>query len=443
MATLTTPPLAAGDHNFIAVYSGDDYYQPSTSAAATVSIENDAVAGLTVTGASSVAEGTEYDLTLPTDDGYGNPITQWLINWGDGSPAQVVSGSLSSASYVYVRRAAIRSRPSGSSLLSYFEGTVGVAVTQAAPSGVDVTVGNVQYSGADTEEGGSLLPEMLQVHFTGPASAESDNVVLLGRRQPTDDVQLNPGQTEFDYPLPQYANNGSYPITVTNRNRRRINNSVSNTTPLYVTYSNALSLTLSLGQTTFQAGSGVGADLGVVHSPIRSRTSQMLSPSIGPTRRPVRARTRRLSIPPPANRPSKRSRIPHRTSRRAPTKSLPPYRAWTVRRATIPQSTVTPAPAEVMIGEILPAACQSENSECIFAVTCGGGSAGSVTVNFSLGGYRRLRYHPGLRLIGQRRYRHWERRDHNPGRRGSGPAQCISTSTRTTRNVANPARRSV
>ncbi len=138
---------------------------------------------------------------------------------------------------------------------------MGVAVTQAAPSGVDVTVGNVQYSGADTEEGGSLSPEMLQVHFTGPASAESYNVSIDwgDGSQPTT-FSLNPGQTEFDYPLPQYANNGSYPITVTVTDAE--DNSASNTTPLYVTYSNSApsSLTLSLGQTTFQAGSG-GPDL--------------------------------------------------------------------------------------------------------------------------------------------------------------------------------------
>ena len=66
--------------------------------------------------------------------------------------------------------------------------------------------------------------------------------------------------------------------------------------------------------------------------------------------------------------------------------------------------TVTPVPAEVMIGAIMPAASVNRPNnrlECTFAVTCGGGSAGNVTVNFSLGGHR-LRYRPGLHLIGQR-----------------------------------------
>ena len=82
--TLRTPPLESGSHNFTAVYSGDGFYQPSTSAAATVSI-GDAAYTLSIGGPYvRDCRGPECDLTLPNDP-YGNEITQWAINWGDGT----------------------------------------------------------------------------------------------------------------------------------------------------------------------------------------------------------------------------------------------------------------------------------------------------------------------------------------------------------------------
>ena len=60
----------------------------------------------------------------------------------------------------------------------------------------------------------------MHVSFTGPASQESYTVTInWGGADDDDDgtttFSLNPGQTSFVYPLPQYAVAGTYPITLT------------------------------------------------------------------------------------------------------------------------------------------------------------------------------------------------------------------------------------
>jgi hypothetical protein len=54
---------------------------------------------LTISGAASVNEGATYKLTLSGSDKHA--ITNWTINWGDGSALQTVSGSPSSVTHVY------------------------------------------------------------------------------------------------------------------------------------------------------------------------------------------------------------------------------------------------------------------------------------------------------------------------------------------------------
>ena len=259
---LRTPPLAAGDNNFIAVYSGDGFYQPSTSAALTVLIAG-ADDTLSIGGPScAIAEGTDVSLSLPNDP-YGNAITQWTINWGDGTP-------FGASSHAYGAPGTYTITALGQSSAGFFEGTTTVTVSSSlsasAPSDATVTVDNVEYSGADTEDGGSLAPDQLHVSFNGPAAAESYNVSIdWGDGSPATTFSLDPGQTSvtnpdeagFDYPLQQYAANGTYGIIVTVTDAE--NNSASNSsTPFDVTYSNSApsNLTLSLDQTTVSAGSG-------------------------------------------------------------------------------------------------------------------------------------------------------------------------------------------
>ncbi len=115
-------------------------------------------------------------------------------------------------------------------------------MSAAAPSITSITADNAAYSGADTEDGGSLAPDLLHVSFAAPASQESYNVSInwgdgTNSNPDTTTFALDPGQTEFDYPLPQYLGTGSYGIIVTVTDAE--SNSASNATPLTVNYSNA------------------------------------------------------------------------------------------------------------------------------------------------------------------------------------------------------------
>ena len=56
---------------------------------------------LTLAGASSVVEGSAYKLNLAASLFGTDTLSQWSINWGDGSGLQVVSGSATAVSHVY------------------------------------------------------------------------------------------------------------------------------------------------------------------------------------------------------------------------------------------------------------------------------------------------------------------------------------------------------
>ncbi|MEM7474531.1 MAG: putative Ig domain-containing protein [Planctomycetota bacterium] len=68
----------------------------------TVSIQN-VVPTLTISGASSVLELEEFTLDLAAQDPGVDTITSWLLDWGDGSPLEVVNGDPSSVSHTYQR----------------------------------------------------------------------------------------------------------------------------------------------------------------------------------------------------------------------------------------------------------------------------------------------------------------------------------------------------
>ena len=395
---LRTPPLAAGDNNFIAVFSGDGFYQPSTSAALTVSIAG-ADDTLSIGGPScAIAEGTDVSLSLPNDP-YGNAITQWTINWGDGAP-------LDASSHAYGAPGTYTVIALGQSSAGYFEGitTVTVSSTAAgsAPSDVNVTVDNAEYSGADTEDGGSLAPDQLHVSFNGPAAAESYNVSIdWGDGSAATTFSLDPGQTSvtnpdeagFDYPLQQYAANGTYGIIVTVTDAE--NNSASNSsTPFDVTYSNSapLNLTLSLDQSTVSAGSGEPNLSGSFTDPQPNIPHVVTvewgdgtddSPDI--TTVVLAAGQVTFTAQPNSN-----------TYATAGDYTITATVAGMDGSTTASTSViVTAVPPDVMIGATQPMASEyfgtseppAENPyDGAFSVTCGGGSAGNVTVSFSLSG---------------------------------------------------------
>src|SRR4029450_9895018 len=54
---------------------------------------------LTISGAADVDEGSSYTLSLSSVDPGTDTISQWTINWGDGT--QIVSGNPASVTHVY------------------------------------------------------------------------------------------------------------------------------------------------------------------------------------------------------------------------------------------------------------------------------------------------------------------------------------------------------
>ena len=176
-AMLTTPPLPAGTHDFTAVYSGDDTFVPSTSAAASATVG--AATGTVYLSAdsTSVAEGTQYSLDLPTIAG-GYSITGWSFNWATVRAGPRKRRTLSAPGNYTIAAIAVNSQGNGYNATLSTGAAATVDVTQAAPTITSVTVDNSQYSGADTEEGGSIAPDQLHASFTGPASAESYNLSI-------------------------------------------------------------------------------------------------------------------------------------------------------------------------------------------------------------------------------------------------------------------------
>ena len=346
----------------------------------------------------AIAEGTDVSLSLPNDP-YGNAITQWTIDWGDGTP-------FGASSHAYGAPGTYTITALGQSSAGFFEGTTTVTVSStaagSAPSGVTVTVDNAEYSGADTEDGGSLAPDQLHVSFNGPAAAESYNVSIdWGDGSPATTFSLDPGQTSvtnpdeagFDYPLQQYAANGTYGIIVTVTDAE--NNSASNSsTPFDVTYSNSApsNLTLSLDQTTVSAGSGEPNLSGSFTDPqpniphvvqINWGDGTEGSPDI--TTVDLAAGEKTFTAQP--------NSITYAT---AGDYTITATVAGMDGSTTASTSVmVTAVPPEVMIGATQPMASEhfgtsvppAENVyDGAFSVTCGGGSAGNVTVSFSLSG---------------------------------------------------------
>jgi uncharacterized delta-60 repeat protein len=117
--TISTWTIAWGDGNFTTVPGGTAMvshtyadgpasYTISATAAdedgsyssnsLPVTVDNVAPT-LTISGASNVAEGSSYTLTLGSSDPGQDAITSWTINWGDG--IEVISGNPGSVSHTY------------------------------------------------------------------------------------------------------------------------------------------------------------------------------------------------------------------------------------------------------------------------------------------------------------------------------------------------------
>ena len=144
---------------------------------------------LAISGASDVNEGSPYTLNLSSSDPGADTITQWTINWGDGT--QVVSGNPASVSHTYA---------DGDNSYTISATATDEDGTFAAGNTVAVTVHNVAptlaISGAaDVNEGVSLHAQPVVVRSGHDTISQLDD--QLGRH--TEVVSGNPSSVSHTY----------------------------------------------------------------------------------------------------------------------------------------------------------------------------------------------------------------------------------------------------
>jgi hypothetical protein len=107
---------------------------------------------LSISGPSSVNEGATYTLTLSSSDPGDDTINAWVINWGDGSANQTVTGNPPSVTHVYADGAstATISAEAIDDDDSYLVGThVLVTINNVAPS-LTITGPSLAITGSST-----------------------------------------------------------------------------------------------------------------------------------------------------------------------------------------------------------------------------------------------------------------------------------------------------
>jgi uncharacterized delta-60 repeat protein len=96
--TSVTHTYADGDNNYVISATATDEDGTYNSNSISVSVDN-VDPDLVISGAASVDEGDLYTLNLSSSDPGDDTITQWLIDWGDGT--EIVSGNPSSVTHTY------------------------------------------------------------------------------------------------------------------------------------------------------------------------------------------------------------------------------------------------------------------------------------------------------------------------------------------------------
>ena len=99
---LTNPSNTYADNGTftVALRVWDDEGAESLIDTATVTVSNVAPS-LTISGDATVGEGGTYLLSLSSSDPGADTISQWDIDWGDGSAVETVAGNPSSTAHVY------------------------------------------------------------------------------------------------------------------------------------------------------------------------------------------------------------------------------------------------------------------------------------------------------------------------------------------------------
>ncbi len=189
---------------------------PSTPA--TASVGSSVHGPLTIT--ASEAQGSEYALALPPTAG-GAGITQWTIYWGDGTFTSVKStmqtqAQMETQTHTFANGSYTITAIAASSAGNFSASTsVTLDLANHLAQGLTVSTSATYYSGFDTLDGGSGSGVEISGSFSDPGALESHTVTInWGDGSDPVSLPLDPGETTFDYPAPQYARTGTYTVSV-------------------------------------------------------------------------------------------------------------------------------------------------------------------------------------------------------------------------------------
>ena len=196
--TFTTAGLDGASTKTVSLKVTDSASQTST-ATATINITNTAPT-LTLGGAASVNEAATYTLTLASSDPGSDTISQWVINWGDGSAAQTVTGNPASVTHVFADNGTYTISASATDEDgTYSAASKTITVSNVAPT-LTVT-GN-----ASVAEGATYT---LNLGATDPApDTIAQWVITWGDGSAAETITGNPSSATH-----VFADNGAYTIT--------------------------------------------------------------------------------------------------------------------------------------------------------------------------------------------------------------------------------------
>ena len=165
---------------------------------------------VTINGASSINEDDTYTLNLSaTGNPSNHPITSWMINWGDNSGTQTVSGNPSSVTHVYADASLSGPYPITATAIedegTFISNTLDVNVAVVAPT--------VTISGDSSVNEGDTYT--LTLSATGNPSNHPITgwTINWGDNSATQTVSGNPSSVTHIFPDASLS--GPYPITAT------------------------------------------------------------------------------------------------------------------------------------------------------------------------------------------------------------------------------------
>ncbi|WP_428938143.1 PKD domain-containing protein [Fontivita pretiosa] len=187
-----------GSYSITASAADEDGTYNANSRSVTVTNVAPAVA---ITGPASVAEGGTYTLLLSASDPGDDTIIRWVINWGDGSPAQTINGNPSSVTHVFADNMAVTITATATDEDgTWSAGSKSVSVTNVAPT--------LSISGSGSAQEGSSYT--LNLAETDPGNDTITRWVINWGDGFTSTLSGNPSSAAHTY-----ADNGTFTITAT------------------------------------------------------------------------------------------------------------------------------------------------------------------------------------------------------------------------------------